>query len=113
MAVGKKKASSKIVCEHPYKKRVKISYGIEDCSVCGVNVTPERITTYQLSERVNLTAGELVKVKGIGVGVFLYATAEPSGDALTVAELESGRWRGIRTVYPDRVSRAAKKVSKR
>lgn len=100
-------------CEH--KKTEKVSWGIYRCTTCGEQLDPNVRPEYQLSERVVITAGDLIKVQGIGLGIFLYANVnQPSGnDSITLAELDHGRWNRTRTVYPDRVKRAPKKASTR
>lgn len=97
-------------CTHPSKQRTRVTYGVYECEKCGENLNPDRLPEYRLSERVTITSGDLIKVKGVGMGVFLYAEVDtPSGvDGIHFAELEAGRWGKLRTVYPDRVRRAPK-----
>lgn len=110
-----KKSTNKQASACVHKKHDQVSYGLYYCAACGVPRHPERVAEYQLSERVVLTPGDLIRVRGIGLGVYHYATPDtPSGVAnITFSELESGRWGKVRTVYPDLVKRAPKKAAAR
>lgn len=108
-----KTSSTSAACGH--KKTEKIAWGIYRCTACGEQLDPSLRPEYQLSERVTIESGDLIKVKGVGLGIFLYANVDtPSGiDNITFAELDGGRWSRVRTVYPDRVKRAPKKAAAR
>jgi len=108
-----KTASTPAACEH--KKTEKIAWGIYRCTACGEQLDPNLRPEYRLSERVLIESGELIKVQGVGLGIFLYAEVNTvSGiDNITFAELDGGRWSRVRTVYPERVKRAPKKAATR
>lgn len=109
----KKSAQAPKPCEH--KKVEAASYGLINCVACGAPRFPERVAEYRLSERVVLSPGDLIRVRGIGLGVYHYAVLDtPSGvPNITFSELESGRWGKVRTVYPDIVRRAERKAAAR
>lgn len=109
----KKTKSIPATCEH--KKTEKITWGIYQCTACGEQLDPNLRPEYRLSERVTIESGDLIKVQGIGLGIFLYAQVNtPSGiDNITFAELDGGRWHNVRTVYPERVKRAPRKAAAR
>jgi hypothetical protein len=108
-----KTSSTPAPCGH--KKTEKIAWGIYRCATCGEQLDPNLRPEYRLSERVLIESGDLIKVKGVGLGIFLYASVNtPSGiDNITFAALDGGRWHSVRTVYPDRVKRAPKKAAAR
>lgn len=123
--MGKKKSSKPVSCEtHPDDALNKCSINLHICGVCGTHIHYNRQAEYQLSERVTLNPGDLIKVKGVR-GTHKYeevllnqpAYPErdlPAGDYIIFTMLDGGReWKQGNTAHVSRVSRASRKKEAR
>lgn len=123
--MGKKKPSAPIVCEvHPEDALNKCSVNLDICGVCGAHIHHNRQAEYQLSERVTLNPGDLIKVKGMR-GTHKYEEVLldqpgyperdlPAGDYVIFTMLDAGReWKQGNTAHASRVTRASRKKEAR
>lgn len=119
--MAKKKSSQPVVCEvHPEDALNKLSLNLHICGACGTRIYLNVQTEYQLSERITLQPGDLIKIKGVrGTHRFDEALLDqpaypdrdlPGGDYIVYTMLDSGRpWKHGNTAHASRVSRAPRK----
>ena len=98
-------------CEHPLKRRERISLGMYRCVKCDTMLDPNRSTHLRISERVTLDQGDIVRAQGIGLAKFAYVDLESTGALIAwVMPLDAGKPNGFRAIRPERLRRASKRT---
>jgi hypothetical protein len=123
--MAKKKQSAQASCDqHPPDEVVAYGVNLDICQRCGSHIHKNYTESYDLSDRITLNPGDLIKIKGVR-GVHRYDGALldqpeysdrdlPSGDYVKYTMLDAGRpWKQGCTAHVDRVRRASRRTEVR